>query len=175
MAVSKAGFVNPRTAGHDNDSDISWCKFVIGFPKPKTRSPEYNTIRKAMKRKMEQERIPGFVGCTADQWAAIQAYALTLLPVSHRAPLCRTNTRLGQRFTDYFDYLLRDIAKKHQNNLVNLLRVPVAGPAGPAGPAGSVAALNDCKSSQNICTELIQSMLIWRLQLWPVRATSASG
>ena len=125
-----------------------------------------------MKRKMEQERIPGFVGSTADQWAAIQAHALTLPPVPHRAPLWQTNTRRGQRFTECFEYLLRDIAKKHQNNLVNILRVPVAG---PAGPAGLVAAVNDSKSSENICTELIQSMLIWRLQLWSVCATSASG
>lgn len=175
MAVSKAGFVYPRTAGHEDDGDISWCKFVIGFPNPKTRSPEYNTFRKAMKRKMEQQRIPGFVGSTADQWAAIQAHALTLPPVPHRAPLWQTNTRRGQRFTECFDYLLRDIAKKHQNKLVDLLRVPVAGPAGPAGPGAPVAVVNDRKSSQNICTELIQSMLIWRLQLWPVRATSASG
>ena len=74
MAVSKAGFVHPRTAGRENDWDITWCKFVIGFPNPKTRSPEYNTFRKAMKPKMEQEMIPGFVGSTGDQWAAIQAY-----------------------------------------------------------------------------------------------------
>ena len=159
MAVSKAGFVYPRTAGHENDGDISWCKFVIGFPNPKTRSPEYNTFRKAMKRKMEQERIPGFVGSTADQWAAIQAHALTIPPVPHRAPLWQTNTRRGQRFTECFDYLLRDIAKKHKNNLENLLRAPVAGLAGQAGPAvpacpvTPVAAVNDHKSSQDICTE----------------------
>jgi hypothetical protein len=153
MAVSKAGFVYPRTAGHENDGDITWCKFVIGFPNPSTRSPEYNTFRKAMKRKMEQERIPGFVGSTADQWAAIQAHALTIPPVPHRAPLWQTNTRRGQRFTECFDYLLRDIAKKHKNNLENLLRAPVAGPAAPAAPAAPVAAVNDRKSSQNICTE----------------------
>ena len=147
MAVSKAGFVYPRTAGHENDGDISWCKFIIGFPNRKTRSPEYNTFRKAMKRKMKQERISGFVGSTADQWAAIQAYALTLPPVPHRAPLWQTNTRRGQRFTECFDYLLSDIAKKYQNYLVNILRVPVAGPTGPASP---VAAVNHYKSSQNI-------------------------
>jgi len=150
MAVSKAGFVYPRTAGHENDGDISWCKFVIGFPNPSTRAPEYNTFRKAMKRKMEQERMPGFVGSTANQWAAIQAYALTIPPVPDRAPLWQTNTRRGQRFTECFDYLLRDIAKKHKNNLENLLRAPVAGPAHPAVP---VPAVNDRKSSQNICTE----------------------
>ena len=109
-----------------------------------------------MKRKMEQERIPDFVGSTADQWAAIQAHALTILPVPHRAPLWQTNTRRGQRFTECFDYLLRAIAKKDKNNLENLLRALVAGiagPAGPAGPAAPVAAVNDRKSSQNICTE----------------------
>ena len=147
MAVSKAGFVYPRTAGYENDGDITWCKFVIGFPNPKTRSPEYNTFRKAMKCKMEQERIPGFVGSTADQWAAIQAHALTISPVPHRVPLWQTNTRRGQRFTACFNYLLRDIVKKHKNHLENLLRAPVAGPAAP------VAAVHDRKSSQNICTE----------------------
>jgi len=126
MALSKAGFVYPRTAGHENDGDITWCKFVIGFPNPSTRSLEYNTFRKAMKRKMEQERIPGFVGRTADQWAAMQAHALTIPPVPHRAPLWQTNTRRGQRFTECFDYLLRDIEKKHKNNLEKLLRAPVA-------------------------------------------------
>ena len=150
MAVSKAGFVYPRTLGHEKDGDISWCKFVIGFPNHKTRSPDYNTFRKAMKRKMEQERMPGFVGSTADQWAAIQAHALTIPPVPHRAPLWQTNTRRGQRLTECFDYLLRDIAKKHKNNLENLLRAPVAGLAGPAAP---VATVHDRKSSQNICTE----------------------
>jgi len=150
MAVSKAVFVYPRMAGHENDGDITWCKFVIGFPNPSTRSPEYNTFWKAMKRKIEQERIPGFVRSTADQWAAFQAPALTIPPVQHRAPLWQTNTRRGQRFTQCFDYLLSDIAKQHKNNLENLLRVPVAGPAGPAAP---VASVNDGKSSQNISTE----------------------
>jgi len=103
-----------------------------------------------MKRKMEQERIPGFLCTTADQWAAFQAHALTMPPVPHRAPLWQTNTRRGQRFTDCFDYLPRDIANNHKNNLENLLRAPVGGPAGRAAP---VAAVNDRKSSQNICTE----------------------
>jgi len=150
MAVSKAGFLYPRTAGHENDGDITWYKFVIGFPNPSSRSPESNTFRKPMKRKMNQERIPGFVGSTAEQWAAIQAHALTIEPVPHRGPLWQTNTRRGQRFTECFNYLLRDIAKKHKNNLENLLRAPVAGPAGPAAP---VAAVTDRKSSQSICTE----------------------
>jgi len=150
MAVSKAGFGYPGTAGHENDGDITWCKFVIGFPKPSTRSPEYNTFRKAMKPRMEQERIPGFVGNTADHRAAIQAHALIIPPVPHTAPLWQTNTRRGQRLTECFDYLLIDSAKKHMNNLENLLRAPVAGPAGPAAP---VAAINDRKSSQNICTK----------------------
>ena len=55
------------------------------------------------------------------------------------------------------------------------MRVPVAGPGGPGGPGAPVAVVNDRESSQNICSELIQSMLKWRLQLWPVRAMSASG
>jgi len=103
-----------------------------------------------MKRKMEQEMIPDFVGSAANQWAAIQVHALTIPPVPHRAPLWQTNTRRGPRFTECFDCLVRDIAKKHKKNLENSLRAPVAGPAGPAVP---VAAVNDRKSSQNICAE----------------------
>ena len=106
-----------------------------------------------MKSKMEQQRIPGFVGSTADRWAAIEAPGLTIPPVPHRAPFWQTNTRRGQRFTVSFDYLLKDIAKKHKNNLENLLRAPVASLGGPAGPAGPFAAVNDRKSSQNICPE----------------------
>ena len=148
MAPSKAGFVYPRTPGHEDDGDITWCKFIIGFPNPSTRSPEYTKFRKAMQRKIEQERIPGFVGSSADQWAAIQTYALTVPPVvPHSAPLWQTNTRRGQRYTKCFDFLLRDIARKHKYNLEKILRIPVAGPAAP------VAAVNDRKSSQNICTQ----------------------
>ena len=113
-----------------------------------------------MQRKIEQDRIQGFVGSTADQWAAIQIYALTVPPVvPYRVPLWQTNTRRGQRYTEYFDFLLRDIARKHKHNLEKLLRIPVAGPVGPAGPAcpacpaAPVVAENDLKSSQNICTE----------------------
>ena len=106
-----------------------------------------------MKREMVQERIPGLVGSTANQWAAIEVHALTIPPIPHRAPLWQTKTRRGKRFTECFDYLLRDIAKKHKNHLQNLLRVPVAGLAGPAGPAAPVAAVNDGKSFRNICTE----------------------
>ena len=59
----------------------------------------------------------------------------------------------GLRFTECFDYLQREIAKTYKNNFENLLRAPVAGLASPAGPAAPVAAVNDSKSSQNICTE----------------------
>ena len=148
MAPSKVGFVYPRTPGHENDGDITWCKFVIGFPNPSTRSPEYNKFRKAMQRMMEHDRIPGFVGSTADQWAPIQTYALTVPPiVPHSAPLWATNTRRGQRYTECFDFWLRDIARKHKHNLEKLLRIHVACPAAP------VAAVNDRKSSQNIGTK----------------------
>ena len=60
-------------------------------------------------------------------------------------------------------FLIRDIARKHKHNLEKFLRIPVASPAGPADPAvpdALVAAVNDRKSSQNICTQSIQSMLI---------------
>ena len=112
-----------------------------------------------MKRKIEQERIPGFVGSTANQRAPILAHALSISPVPYRVPLRQTNRRRGQWFTECFDSLQRDLVNKHKYNLENLLRAPVAGlaspagPAGPADPAAPVAAVNARKSSQNICTE----------------------
>ena len=84
-----------------------------------------------MKRKIEQDRIPGFVGSTADQWAAIQAHALTILPIPDRASLWQTETQRVQRFTQYFYCFLSQIARKDKNNLENLLRAPVAGLAVP--------------------------------------------
>ena len=160
MVVSKVAFVYPTTAGYEeNDGDMACCKFILGLPNPKTRSPEYDTFPKTMKRKMDQGKIPGSVGSRADQWGAIQADELTITHVPHLAPLWQTNTRRGQWFTGCFDYLLRNIAKKDNNNVENFLRVPLAGLAcltgttGPAGTAAPVAAVNDRKSSQNICTE----------------------
>ena len=40
-----------------------------------------------MKRKMEQDRILGWKGSPAVQWAAFQAYALPTPPVTVRAAL----------------------------------------------------------------------------------------
>ena len=66
-----------------------------------------------MKRKMEQDRIPGWKQSTAAQWAAIQAYAITLQPVSRRSGLWQANNLHGEHFTECIDFLLTDIAKKH--------------------------------------------------------------
>ena len=143
MAPSKAGFIHPRTAGRENDGDISWCKYVCGFLKPDITSQEYSNWRNAVKRKMEQERIPSWNRSTAAQWAAIQEHSLTLAPIASagggRAALWQTNTVRGEHFTECLDFLLRDIAKKHRNTLESLTRVRDAAPI----PAG-----NDRKLSQ---------------------------
>jgi len=79
-----------------------------------------------MKRKMEQDRIPGWKQSTAGQWAAIQAHALTLRPVSQRSRLWQVNNPRGECFTECLDLLLKDIAKKHHGILRDILRAPVA-------------------------------------------------
>jgi len=80
-----------------------------------------------MKRKMEQDKIPEWTQSTAAQWAAIQAYAITLQPVSLRSGHWQANNLRGERFTECLDFFLKDIAKKHQRILTEMLKVqPVA-------------------------------------------------
>jgi len=70
-----------------------------------------------MQQKMEQDRIPGWNESTAGQWAAMQAHALTLRPVSQRLGLWQANNSLGEGFTQGLDLLLKDIVQKHQGIL----------------------------------------------------------
>jgi len=70
-----------------------------------------------MKRKMEQDWIPGWKGSMAAQWPAIQAYALATPPLTLRVALWQTDTARGKRFTECLDFLLKDIAKKHKPSL----------------------------------------------------------
>jgi len=74
-----------------------------------------------MKCKMEQDRIPDWKGSTAAQWAAIRLYALATPPVTVRAALWQRDTARGERFTQCLDFLLKDIAKKHEPSLTRLL------------------------------------------------------
>jgi len=95
MAASKVGLSIEKSVSFKNDGDVTWCKQVCGFPHPRTYIPEYEAWRKAMKRKIEQERIPEWNQSTAGQWAAIQAYALTLRAVSQRSGLWQANTPMA--------------------------------------------------------------------------------
>jgi len=171
MAASKVGLSFEKPASFKNDGDVTWCKHVCGFPHPRTYSPEYNAWRNTMKRKMEQDRIPGWKQCTAGQWAAIQAHALTLRPVSQRSGLWQANNPRGERFTECLDLLLKDIAKKHQGILRDMLRAPVA--AVPV--AEPIPARNDRQLSPSICNKDVPYMLIQLLQVSPVRGLSVSG
>ena len=74
----------------------------------------------------------------------IQAYGLSLEPLARigRAALRQLNIISGLRFTQCYDYLLRDIAKKHSKTLA---RFGVALP--PAIPAAPALAGNNCKFS----------------------------
>jgi len=124
-----------------------------------------------MKRKMEQDRIPGWKQSTAGQWAAIQAHALTLRPVSQRSGLWQPSNPRGERFTECLDFLLKDIAKKHQGILRDMLRAPVA--AVPV--ADPTPARNDRKLSPSVRNKDVPYMLIQLLQVAPVRGLSVSG
>ena len=132
MAASKVGLTFEKSAAFRNGGDITWCKHICGFPHPRTYSPEYRAWRNAMKRKMEQDKIPGWRQSTAAQWAAIQAYSLTLPPISNRAGLWETNTPRGERFTECLNFLLKDIAKKHKGTLADRLSPQPVAAADPA-------------------------------------------
>jgi len=100
-----------------------------------------------MKRKMEQDRIPGWKGITAAQWAAILAYALATPPVTVRAAQWQPDTARGERFPECLDFLLKDIVKRNKASLTRLLAaqpLPAVAPIAAPGVA-SVAVGNDRK------------------------------
>jgi len=147
MAPSKAGFTYKKTLGNENDVDVSWCKYVCGFLKPGITNQDYSGSGNGMKRKMEQDRIPSWRQSTDTQWAAIQAYSLTLAPVptpgGSSAALWQTDTVRGRRCTECLDFLLKNVAKKHRNTLESLTRA-----RGAPIVAAPILAGNDRKLSQ---------------------------
>jgi len=124
-----------------------------------------------MKRKMEQDRIAGWKQSTAAQWAAIQAHALTLRPVSKRSGIWQADNPRGERFTECLHLLLKEIAKTHQGILREMLRAPVA--AVPV--ADPTPAKNPSKLSPSVRNKDVPYMLIQVLQVSPVRGLSVSG
>jgi len=171
MVASKVLLSFEKSASFKNDRDVTWCKHVCGFPHPRTYSPEYKAWRNAMKRKREQDRIPGWKQSTAGKWAAIQAHALTLRPVSLRSGLWQANNPRGECFTECLDFLLKGIVKKHQGILGDMLRAPVA----PVQVADPTPARNDRKLSPRVRNKDVPYMLIQLLQVSPVRGLSVSG
>jgi len=171
MAASKVGLSLEKSASFKNDGDVTWCKHICGFPHPRIYSPEYKPWLNAMNRKMEQDRIPGWKQSTAGQWAAIQAHALTLRPVSEMSGLWQANNLRGAHFTECLDILLKDIAKKHQGILRDMLRAPVA----TIRVGDPTPARNDRKLSPSARNNDVPYMLIQLLQVSPVRGLSVSG
>jgi len=147
MDPSKGGCTYKKTPGHENDGNISWCKYVCGFLEPGITNQDYCSWQNGMKCKMEQDRIPSWRQSADAQWAAIQAHSVTLAPVatpgSGRAALWQTNTVRGRRFTECLDILLKNVAKNHRNTLESLTR-------GRGAPivAAPIPARNDRKLSQ---------------------------
>ena len=101
---------------------------------------------------------------------AIQAHALTLRPVSLRLGLWQANNPRTEPFTECLDLLLKDIAKKHQGILRDMLRAPVA----PVPVADPTPARNDGKLSPSVRNKDVPYMLIQLLQVSPVRGLSVS-
>ena len=171
MAASKVGLSFEKSASFKDDGDVTWCKHVCGFPHPRTYSSEYKARRNAVKHKLEQDRIPGWKQSTSGQWAAIQAHALALRPVSQRSGLWQASNSCGERFTECLDLLPKDIPKKHQGILRDMWRAPVAA----VQVAEPTPARNDRKLSTSVRNKDVPYMLIQLLQVSPVRGLSVSG
>jgi len=124
-----------------------------------------------MKRMIEQDRIAGWKQSTAAKWAAIHGYAITIQPVSRSSRLWQANNLRGERFTESLDLLLKDIAKKHQGILTDMLKVQPVAPIAVADPA---PARNDRKLAPSVRINL-PYMLIQLLQVSLVRALLVSG
>jgi len=90
-----------------------------------------------MKRKIELDRMPHWRDCTDAQWATIQAHSVTLAPIASvgggRAALWQNESRRGRRFTEFLDFLLKDIANKHRSTLERLARESEAAVVAPIG------------------------------------------
>jgi len=108
---------------------------------------------------------------TCSYHLAIQAHALTLWPVSQRSGLWQANSPRGERFTECLDLLLKDIAKKHQGILRDMLRAAVA----PVPVADPTLTRNDRKLSPSVRNKDVPYMLIQLLQVSPVHGLSVSG
>jgi len=67
MAASKVGLQYQKSDAFKDDGEVTWCKYVCGFPEPRTDGEEYKDWRNAIKHKMEEDRIPGWKGSTAGQ------------------------------------------------------------------------------------------------------------
>jgi len=114
-----------------------------------------------MKGKMEQHRIPGWKQSTSRQWAAIQENALTLRPVSQRSGLWQANNPRGERFTECLDLLLKDIAKKHQGILRDMLRPTVAAvPVADPTPTRNARKLSPSVRNKDVPYMLIQLLQV---------------
>jgi len=171
MGASKVGLTFEKSRAFKNAGDVNWCKYICGFPHPRTYGQEYKAWRNAMKLKMEQDRIPGWKQSTAAQWAAIHAYAITLQPVSRRSGLWQANNLRGEHLTECLDLLLKDIAKKHQRILTDMFKVQPVAAIAVADPA---PATNDRKLAPSVRIN-VPYMLIQLLQVSPVHALSVSG
>ena len=135
MPGSESGLTCPRIKGHENDRTVNWCKHVCRFPSPLTIHPDYKAWRDAVFHRMQQDHIRGWALATPEQWAAIQAYGLSLEPLASngRAALWQEDTRSSQHFTECYDYLLKDIAKKHSRTQASQsAALPLAAPVAPA-------------------------------------------
>ena len=85
---------------------------------------------------MERDGIRGFRDATAGQWAALQAYALTVEPIASngRANYWQVDTLNGRRFTECLNFLLKDVAKKHSKTVSAMIAaIPPAPPIPAAG------------------------------------------
>ncbi|PUU73936.1 hypothetical protein B9Z19DRAFT_1068587 [Tuber borchii] len=145
IADSKSGLQYNKAVGYEDLSNITWYKFICSFPDMRTYREEYKDWGNAIKCKIEQDRILGWKENTAAQWVGIQAYGITNPSVTDRAGLSQADIGRVEHFTEYLDFLLKDIAKNHKAILTRMLAVTQPVPTVTAPIVAFITIRNDPK------------------------------
>ena len=81
IGASKVGLQKQRSDALKDDGEGTWCKYVCCFPELKTYGEKYHDRQNTMKRKMEEDRIPGWRAVRPPNGLPFRHVLLPLFPL----------------------------------------------------------------------------------------------